>query len=115
MRIPPEYLSKPDLQRPGHHPFLNDLARASGSIYFTDYFALLGSGNIFDAEFVSMSGLYPSLRGPAYTSYGGQSYALPAMAEAQGYDRLAMHSNTGAYYNRQVIYPAFHFNHIFLG
>ncbi|MFM9412873.1 LTA synthase family protein [Peptococcus simiae] len=96
-------------------PFLNNLARAPGSIYFTDYFELLGGGNTSDAEFVSMSGLYPSLQGQAYTSYKGQSYALPAMAEAQGYDRLAMHGNTGTYYNREAIYPAFHFNHIFLG
>lgn len=97
-------------------PFLNSLIQAKGTIYFDDYFELLGMGNTSDAEFVSMSSVYPTLRGQAYGVYEGrQSYAMPTTARAHGYETVAMHGNTGKFYDRDRVYPKFQFNHIYLG
>lgn len=97
-------------------PFLNRLTKAKGTIYFNDYFELLGFGNTSDAEFVSMSSVYPTLLGQAYSVYfGKKSYALPKIAKEQGYETVAMHANTGKFYDRQKVYPNFNFTHIYLG
>lgn len=97
-------------------PFLNNLINSKGSIYFDNYYELLGFGNTSDAEFVSMSSVYPSLKGQAYSVYDGKtSYALPTLAKKMGYENIAMHGNTGKFYNRENIYPKFSFDHVFLG
>lgn len=97
-------------------PFLNKLINSSGSIYFDNYYELLGFGNTSDAEFVSMSSVYPSLKGQAYSVYDGKtSYALPTVAKKMGYENIAMHGNTGKFYDREIIYPKFSFDHVFLG
>lgn len=97
-------------------PFLNNLINSKGSIYFDNYYELLGFGNTSDAEFVSMSSVYPSLKGQAYSVYDGKtSYALPTLAKKMGYENIAMHGNTGKFYDRENIYPKFSFDHVFLG
>ena len=97
-------------------PFLNSLIRSKGSIYFENYFELLGFGNTSDAEFVSMTSVYPTLDGQAYSVYKNKTtYGLPKIAKKMGYETLAMHGNTGKFYDREEIYNDFDFDKIYLG
>lgn len=97
-------------------PFLNSLIGSKGSIYFNSYFELLGFGNTSDAEFVSMTSVYPTLDGQAYSVYKDKTtYGLPSLAKKMGYETLAMHGNTGKYYDREEIYKDFGFDKIYLG
>lgn len=97
-------------------PFLNSLIRSKGSIYFDNYFELLGFGNTSDAEFVSMTSVYPTLDGQAYSVYKNKTtYGLPKIAKKMGYETLAMHGNTGKFYDREEIYNDFDFDKIYLG
>lgn len=97
-------------------PFLNSLIRSKGSIYFNNYFELLGFGNTSDAEFVSMTSVYPTLDGQAYSVYKDKTtYGLPKIAKKMGYETLAMHGNTGKFYDREEIYKNFDFDKIYLG
>lgn len=97
-------------------PFLNSLIKKQGSIYFDNYFELLGFGNTSDAEFVSMTSVYPTLDGQAYSVYKDKkTYGLPKMAKKMGYETIAMHGNTGKFYDREEIYKGFDFDKIYLG
>lgn len=97
-------------------PFLNSLIKKQGSIYFDNYFELLGFGNTSDAEFVSMTSVYPTLDGQAYSVYKDKkTYGLPKMAKKMGYETIAMHGNTGKFYDREEIYKDFDFDKIYLG
>ena len=97
-------------------PFLNSLIRSKGSIYFDNYFELRGFGNTSDAEFVSMTSVYPTLDGQAYSVYKNKTtYGLPKIAKKMGYETLAMHGNTGKFYDREEIYNDFDFDKIYLG
>lgn len=97
-------------------PFLNSLVKSKGSIYFDNYFELLGFGNTSDAEFVSMTSVYPTLDGQAYSVYKDKkTYGLPKIAKKMGYETIAMHGNTGKYYDREEIYKGFDFDKIYLG
>ncbi|WP_322627580.1 sulfatase-like hydrolase/transferase [Aedoeadaptatus coxii] len=97
-------------------PFLNQLIKQKGTIYFDDYFELLGLGNTSDAEFVSMNGVYASAKGQAYDLFDRTKlYGMPQVAKKHGYDTLAFHGNSGSYYDRDKHYPALGFNGIYLG
>lgn len=97
-------------------PFLNSLIKKKGSIYFDNYFELLGFGNTSDAEFVSMTSVYPTLDGQAYSVYKDKkTYGLPKIAKKMGYETIAMHGNTGKFYDREEIYKGFDFDKIYLG
>lgn len=97
-------------------PFLNKLIKEKGTIYFNDYFELLGLGNTSDAEFVSMNGIYPSAKGQAYDLFKDTKlYGMPQVAKSHGYDNLAFHGNSGSFYDRDKHYRALDFNGIYLG
>ncbi|MDO5302215.1 MAG: sulfatase-like hydrolase/transferase [Tissierellia bacterium] len=96
-------------------PFLNDLIASTGTIYFDDYFELLGVGNTSDAEFVSVNGTYPTVQGQAYDTYrDSNSYGLAAMAARRGYTTLAFHGNSGSFYNRREHLPRQGFQEVYL-
>lgn len=92
------------------------MIKEKGTIYFNDYFELLGLGNTSDAEFVSMNGIYPSAKGQAYDLFKDTKlYGLPQVAKDHGYDNLVFHGNSGSFYDRDKHYKDLDFNGIYLG
>ncbi len=86
-------------------PNLNKLIKDSSSIYYDNYFQLLGRGNTSDAEFVSNNSLYPSMESPTYTQYEKNTfYGLPWVLRENGYTSWAFHGYEKDFWNRNNAY-----------
>lgn len=86
-------------------PVLNDLTRTD-SLYFTNYFQMLGRGNTSDAEFVSHNSIYAPLYGQAYDIYRDNTFhGLPWLLQDEGYETLALHGYKKEFWNRETAYP----------
>lgn len=86
------------------------------SIYFTDYFELLGTGNSSDAEFVSLHSVYPSNNIGSYEGYTAKGInGLPKIAHARGYTTFSMHGNSGEFYNRNKEHKRVGFDEVYMG
>lgn len=86
-------------------PNINELIKDSSSIYYDNYFQLLGRGNTSDAEFVSNNSLHPSMESPTYTQYEGNTfYGLPWVLRDNGYSAWAFHGYEKDFWNRDKAY-----------
>ena len=86
-------------------PNLNKLV-AKDSIYFDQYYSIIGKGNTADAEFATLNSLYPVIDGESYRLYTENTYnGLPWKLKDQGYATYAFHGNEGNFWNREVAYP----------
>ena len=86
-------------------PNLNRLVKDSSSIYFDNYFQLVGRGNTSDAEFVSQNSLHPSMNEPTYIQYGDNTfYGLPWLLRDNGYTPWVFHGYEREYWNRNNAY-----------
>lgn len=86
-------------------PNLNELIKDSSSIYYDNYFQLLGRGNTSDAEFVSNNSLHPSMETPTYTQYEKNTfYGLPWVLKDNGYTAWAFHGYEKDFWNRDKAY-----------
>ncbi|NLW22761.1 MAG: sulfatase-like hydrolase/transferase [Tissierellia bacterium] len=86
-------------------PNLNRLIREQGSIYFDNYFQLIGRGNTSDAEFVTNNSLYPSMEEPTYEQYEKNTfYGLPWILRDNGYTAWAFHGYEKDFWNRDRAY-----------
>lgn len=87
-------------------PVINSLVN-NDSFYFDKYFQQLGRGNTSDAEFVSHTSLYPSMRSYSYNEYEDvEFYNLPHALKEKGYSTIAFHGNDPDFWNRKNAYPA---------
>lgn len=86
-------------------PNLNKLIKEQGSLYFNNYYQMLGRGNTSDAEFVSNNSLYPMIYGQAYTEYvNNDFYGLPWILKDKGYSTVALHGYKKEFWNRDNAY-----------
>lgn len=76
------------------------------TIYFDNYYSVIGKGNTADAEFASLNSLYPVIDGESYRLYTKNTYdGLPWKLKDRGYETYGFHGNEGAFWNRQEAYP----------
>lgn len=86
-------------------PNLNKLVEDSGSLYFDNYYQLIGRGNTSDAEFISNNSLHPSMEDPTYTQYEKNTfYGLPWLLRDRGYKAWAFHGYEKEFWNREKAY-----------
>ena len=86
-------------------PNLNRLINDKSSVYYNNYFQLLGRGNTADAEFVSQNSLYPSMIEPSYIEYQDNTfYGLPWLLRDNGYTAWAFHGYKKEFWNRDKAY-----------
>jgi phosphoglycerol transferase MdoB-like AlkP superfamily enzyme len=86
-------------------PNLNRLIMNPGTLYYDNYFQLIGKGNTSDAEFVSQNSLYPSSGEPTYLKYADNAYfGLPWLLRNAGYTAWAFHGYERNYWNRDNAY-----------
>ncbi|HSH35713.1 LTA synthase family protein [Schnuerera sp.] len=87
-------------------PNLNRLIKEQGSLYFNNYYQLLGRGNTSDSEFVTNNSLYPSMEEPTYTQYAENTfYGLPWILRDNGYTAWVFHGYEKEFWNREKAYP----------
>ena len=86
-------------------PNLNAFIEDSGSIYYDNYFQLIGRGNTSDAEFVTNNSLHPSMESPTYTQFQDNTfYGLPWILRDNGYSSWVFHGYEKTFWNRNKAY-----------
>lgn len=86
-------------------PNLNKLTRDPSTLYYDQYFQLLGRGNTSDSEFVSHNSLHPSMEEPTYSQYpDNKFYGLPWLLRDNGYTAWAFHGYEKDFWNRDAAY-----------
>ncbi len=86
-------------------PNINKLIKNQSTLYYDDYFQMVGKGNTSDAEFASNNSLYPSIGKPTYMEYAENSYyGLPWLLRDNGYTAWSFHGNEREYWNREEAY-----------
>ncbi|MDY3947169.1 MAG: LTA synthase family protein [Ezakiella sp.] len=95
-------------------PNLNKLIADKGSIYASDYYETIGAGNTSDAEFVSMTSFYPSMKNPSYEVYLDKDlYAMPRILKERGYNPIALHGYKRDFWIRDRAYPKIGFDRFY--
>lgn len=90
---------------PNINEWLND------SMYFTDVYQQIGSGNTSDAEFLMNTSLYPLGKKATTDQVGGMELpSLPRMLDEKSYHNVTMHADEVEYWNRDELYPALGFD-----
>lgn len=86
-------------------PHLNALVNHQSSVYYDNYYQLLGRGNTSDAEFVSHNSLHPSMEEPSYNQYGDNTfYGLPWLLRDNGYHSWVFHGYEKSFWDREKAY-----------
>lgn len=86
-------------------PNLNAFIKDKSSIYFDEYFQLIGRGNTSDAEFITNNSLHPSSEEPTYNQYEKNTfYGLPWILRDNGYTSWAFHGFEKEFWNRNNAY-----------
>lgn len=91
-------------------PYLNSLKKSS--IFFNNFYAQhTGVGGTSDAEFCSLTSMYPYSRVPNFFA-GGLEYlvSLPSIFNKLGYNTIAFHGNRGSFYGRDKGFRKLGFN-----
>ncbi|MER2038439.1 MAG: LTA synthase family protein [Solibacillus sp.] len=95
-------------------PFLNSLAKDSNTLYFDNFFHQTAQGKTSDAEFMLENSLFGLPQGSAYITKGQNEYqAAPGILKDYGYTSAVFHGNEGSFWNRNVIYKKFGYDHFF--
>ena len=85
-------------------PNLNRILNSS--ISFTGIHEQVREGTSSDTELMFNTGLYPTMKGSAFMSYGNNEYfALPKLLKTKGYETMSLHGDDAKFWNRDVVYP----------
>ncbi|SDS59029.1 Phosphoglycerol transferase MdoB [Paenibacillaceae bacterium GAS479] len=91
-------------------PNLNKLARES--LYFDNFYQMVGQGNTSDAEFVVNTSFYVPEKGAAAKTYFYKN--VPSLAkllkQQGGYESATFHTNVVDFWNRRELYKAVGFD-----
>ena len=95
-------------------PNLKKFAEDKNSFYFDNMFQIIGRGNTSDAEFATLTSLYPPRKAPVYMDFPDRDYySLPKAFKDIGYTTMIFHGNEKHYYNRNEMYPRLGFDKFF--
>lgn len=95
-------------------PFLNSLTKDSNFLYFDHFYHQTAQGKTADAEFMLENSLYGLPQGSAFVTKGQNEYeAAPNILKEHGYTSAVFHGNNGTFWNRNVIYDKFGYDHFF--
>lgn len=76
------------------------------SVYFNNYYTTVGIGNTSDAEFTTMTGIYPTGYKYSIFEYDKVQYqTLPKLFKEENYITFSSHANTGSFYERTTKHP----------
>ncbi|WP_138495053.1 LTA synthase family protein [Paenibacillus pinistramenti] len=90
-------------------PNLNKLA--SESLYFPNFYQMVGQGNTSDAEFVVNTSFYIPPNEAATQNYPDKQLpSLPKLLQANNYDTATFHTNIVEFWNRGELYKALGWN-----
>ncbi|MDO7906394.1 LTA synthase family protein [Paenibacillus sp. JX-17] len=93
-------------------PNLNALAKQS--LYFPNFYQQVGQGNTSDAEFVVNTSFYIPPDGAATQVYAHKELpSLPKLLAANGYQTATFHTNKVTFWNRDQLYKAVGFGHVY--
>ena len=96
-------------------PFLNELIRAEGSYYFSNFYHQTGQGKTSDAEFLIDNSLYGVSRGAVFFTNAQNEYkALPEILKNEAdYYSAVFHANNKSFWNRDVMYETLGYDRFF--
>lgn len=94
-------------------PHLNALKKEAQ--FFPSFYHQTHEGRTSDAEFITLTSLYPLKSGSVYTQYAEENEfsALPELLKNAGYDTAAMHAFRKDFWNRDTVYENIGFNQFF--
>ncbi|MGG3281523.1 LTA synthase family protein [Paenibacillus solani] len=93
-------------------PVMNQLA--SEGLYFPHIFQQIGQGNTSDAEFAVNTSIYPTGTVAMSTGFGSKELpGLPRLLNQHGYVTSTFHVNDVKFWDRNKMYPALDFQHIY--
>lgn len=93
-------------------PNLNKLMK--DSLYFPNFYQMVGQGNTSDAEFVVNTSFYIPPRGAATMSYVNKVLpSLPRLLGENGYQTATFHTNVVEFWNRGELYDSLGFDHYY--
>ncbi len=94
-------------------PHLNALKEEAQ--FFPSFYHQTHEGRTSDAEFITLTSLYPLKSGSVYTQYAEENEfsALPELLKNAGYDTAAMHAFRKGFWNRDTVYENIGFNQFF--
>ncbi|ULO07845.1 LTA synthase family protein [Paenibacillus sp. 19GGS1-52] len=94
-------------------PNLNRLL-GDKSLYFPNFYQMVGQGNTSDAEFVVNTSFYIPPRGAATTSYVDRVLpSLPRLLQENGYQTATFHTNDVKFWNRNELYSSLGWEHYY--
>jgi lipoteichoic acid synthase len=93
-------------------PNLNRLME--DSLYFPNFYQMVGQGNTSDAEFVVNTSFYIPPRGAATMSYVDKVLpSLPRLLQSNGYQTATFHTNDVEFWNRGELYSSLGWEHYY--
>ncbi len=93
-------------------PNLNQFMK--DSLYFPNFYQMVGQGNTSDAEFVVNTSFYIPPRGAATMTYVDKKLpSLPRLLQDNGYQTATFHTNDVEFWNRGELYSALGWEHYY--
>ncbi|ARK29156.1 LTA synthase family protein [Halalkalibacter krulwichiae] len=93
-------------------PFLNSLINES--YYFDHFYHQTAQGKTSDSEFLLATSLFPRDSGSVFFTHAGNEYhSLPEILNEAGYYTSVLHANNKSFWNRDVMYDSFGYDHFF--